>query len=272
MKNSTEPTQKPLKLETKNLTLAYDKKIIIKNLSLTFSPEEITIIVGANGCGKSTLLQATARILKPKFGQILLNQQNLHKIPTKKLAQILGILPQQPSAPEEITVKDLVSRGRYPYQSWFINDSKTDEAAISKALQLTETENLANEPLTKLSGGQRQRAWIALALAQNPNILLLDEPTTFLDLSHQLDILDLLAKLNETEKTSIIMVLHDLNLAAKYAHKLVLIKEGEVLAQGNPQTVLTKQNIKQAFNLNVHISADPICGSVHIIPISKYKK
>lgn len=257
------------KLEAQKITLSYDKKTIISDSNLVIPPEKITILVGSNGCGKSTLLKGLARLLKPNRGVVYLDGKAISKLSTKQVAQKLGILPQNPTSPEGLTVKDLVSQGRYPYQNWWQQWSKDDEALVKTALVSTELMSLQDRPLETLSGGQRQRAWIAMTLAQDTDILLLDEPTTFLDLAHQIEILDLLYELNRSRQKTLIMVLHDLNLASRYADHLVAMKQGKIYAQGKPEIVMTETIIQAVFNLECRIILDPVTKTPICIPIKK---
>ena len=206
-------------LEVRGVTLGYGDRTVVGDLDLTLAPGRITCIVGANACGKSTVLRSMARLLRPRTGQVVLDGRDLHAMPTKQVARTLGLLPQSPVAPEGIVVADLVSRGRHPHQGALARWTREDDAAVAEALQLTDTADLAERPVDELSGGQRQRVWIAMALAQQTDLLLLDEPTTYLDVSHQVEVLDLLTDLNRTRGTTIAMVLHDLNLAARYADR-----------------------------------------------------
>lgn len=261
-------------LSINNLSLAYDNKsIIIHELNLEIEEGSIVALVGPNGCGKSTLLRGISRLLKPKMGQVYLNGRDIHTLPAKKLAQELGILPQSPTAPDGLTVYELVSQGRYPYQSWYKQWSTTDEQIVEEALHSTNLTMFAQRAVDTLSGGQRQRAWIALALVQQTKILLLDEPTTYLDLAYQIDVLDLLSELNQAGRT-IIMVLHDLNQAARYADKLIMLRGGQIISQGNPLDVMTSDILLEVFGLNAHVMPDPISGLPMCIPIgrqSQYK-
>jgi iron complex transport system ATP-binding protein len=203
------------------LYLAYEAREVVHDLTIRIPTGRITVIVGANACGKSTLLRALARLLKPRSGTVYLDGTDIHRLPTKEIATKVGILPQSPTAPEGLTVADLVARGRYPHQRWFQQWSREDEAAVDEAMRLTRLEALAGRPVDELSGGQRQRAWIAMALAQGTSTLLLDEPTTYLDMAHQVEVLDLLADLNTRRGRTVVLVLHDLNQACRYAHHLV---------------------------------------------------
>jgi iron complex transport system ATP-binding protein len=254
-------------LATQNLTLAYDKTSIVRDLTLTIPPGQITALVGPNGCGKSTLLRGLARLLKPSKGAVYLDGKSIAQRSTKAVAQQLGLLPQSPVAPEGLTIKDLVAQGRYPYQNWLQQWSAQDERYVQQALEITNLVELGDRPLDTLSGGQRQRAWIAMTLAQNTQILLLDEPTTFLDLAHQIEVLDLLHDLNQQQGRTIVMVLHDLNHACRYADNLVAIKDGRIFAAGKPQAVITEETVRDVFNLNCQIYPDPIAGTPMCVPI-----
>lgn len=256
-------------LSARQLSLGYQKTTILNNLNLEISPGKITILIGANGCGKSTLLKGLGRILRPQKGTVYLDGKAIHKLPSRKIAQNLGILPQNPNAPEGLTVKDLVAQGRYPHQTWWQQWTLEDERQINQALEITAVTELANRELDTLSGGQRQRAWIAMTLAQNTEILLLDEPTTFLDLAHQIEVLDLLTQLNHNFQRTIVIVLHELNQAARYADYLVAMKDGYIYAQGKPQEIMTPKVIKEVFGLDSHIIKDPISNTPLCIPISK---
>ncbi|AHV95138.1 ABC transporter ATP-binding protein [Paenibacillus sabinae] len=259
-------------LETKDLTLAYREKPVINGLNLKLPKGEITVFVGSNGCGKSTLLRSLARLLKPLRGAIVLDGQKISSMPTKEVAKRLAILPQGPIAPEGLTVHQLVRQGRYPHQNWLKQWSQEDEKKVQKALEDTNLTAFADRSVDSLSGGQRQRAWIAMTLAQDTDIILLDEPTTYLDMTHQIEILDLLFDLNEEENRTIIMVLHDLNLACRYAHHIVAIKDQQVYAQGQPEHVITEALVKDVFQLNCEIVQDPLYGSPMCIPHGKGRR
>jgi iron complex transport system ATP-binding protein len=252
------------------LTLAYDGRRVIENLDLRVADGKITVIVGANASGKSTLLRGIARLLKPVAGTVTLDGRDIQSANSKWMATLVGLLPQQPVAPEGITVSDLVSRGRYPHQGWFRQWSSTDDATVARAMEATGTLDLATRTVDELSGGQRQRAWIAMALAQETDILLLDEPTTFLDVTHQVEVLDLLTDLNRERGTTVVMVLHDLNLAARYADELVVMAGGRIVAQGAPGEVLTEAVVRSAFSLESRILADPVSGSPMVVPIGRF--
>lgn len=259
-------------IETKNLTLSYGNTIIINELNLKIPKGEITVFIGGNGCGKSTLLRSIARLLKPKTGVVLLEGNAITKMSTKDVAKQMAILPQSPVAPEGLTVLQLVKQGRYPYQTWLKQWTEKDEEKVNNALAATGIENLKERPVDSLSGGQRQRAWIAMTLAQDTDIILLDEPTTYLDMTHQIEILDLLFELNEKEKRTIIMVLHDLNLACRYAHNIVSIKEGKIFAQGKPENVITSNLVKMVFGMECEITIDPLFGTPLCIPYGKGRR
>lgn len=256
-------------LEAKQLTLAYDSAAIIRNLNLAIPAGKTTVLVGANGCGKSTLLRGLTRLLKPKSGQVYLDGKAIAKLKAKTIAKKMGMLPQSPVAPEGLTVRDLVAMGRYPYQSWLQQWSSEDELQVAEALEITTMTELADRPLDSLSGGQRQRAWIAMVLAQDTDILLLDEPTTFLDLSHQVDLLDLLDELQSSKGKTIVMILHDLNLSCRYADYLVAVQQGKVYATGTPKQVMTEQTVKDVFNLECRIVPDPLSDTPMCIPMGR---
>ncbi len=252
--------------ETKNLELGYDKKAIVKNLSVAIEAEKITVLIGPNGCGKSTLLRGLARLLAPFSGQVLLDGKYIHSQPTKAVAKQLAMLAQGPTTFERITVAELVSLGRYPHQSFFQQWSSADQAALELALAQTQLSEFANCEVDALSGGQRQRAWIAMTLAQETPTILLDEPTTYLDLAHQIDILNLLKKLNVQHHRNIIMVLHDINLACRYADELLVLHAGKLVARGAPNAVITAELMQSVFGLACDILPDPISQTPLCIP------
>ena len=266
----TETDKQAHVFEASGLTLGYDSRRIVTDLDLTVPAGRITVIVGANASGKSTTLRGMARLLRPASGVVSLDGRDIRSLPAKDVARVVGILPQSPIAPEGITVGDLVGRGRYPHQGWFRQWSPADDLAVTDALTVTSSLELVGRRMEELSGGQRQRVWIAMALAQDPDILLLDEPTTFLDVRHQLDVLDLLAGLNRTRRTTVVMVLHDLNLAARYADELVVMADGRIIANGSPADVLTADLVRDAFGLEAVIAADPVCGTPMVVPIGKF--
>jgi iron complex transport system ATP-binding protein len=258
------------RLAAERLRLAYDRLEVARNLSVSIPPGRITAIVGANACGKSTLLRALARLLKPKDGVVYLDGQSIQALSTREVATLLGILPQAPTAPDGITVADLVARGRYPHQRWFRQRSAADEDAIAAALVATSTLELAERPVDELSGGQRQRVWIAMTLAQETDILLLDEPTTFLDLAHQVEVLDLLTDLNTRHGRTIVLVLHDLNQACRYAHHLIAMRAGAIVAEGVPGDIVTAELVEQVFGVQCAIVADPVSRTPLVIPIGRH--
>jgi iron complex transport system ATP-binding protein len=258
-------------LDAHRLSTGYGTTDILHDLDLAVPPCRITVIVGANACGKSTLLRAMSRLLSPREGQVLLDGKSIHRMSSRQLARTMGLLPQSPIAPEGIAVADLVSRGRHPHQRLFSRWTRKDDQAVDAALTATRTTELAERPVDELSGGQRQRVWIAMALAQETDILLLDEPTTFLDISHQIEVLDLLTDLNRERGTTVVMVLHDLNLAARYADHLVAIANGRVLVSGSPEEVLTQQNMRAVFGLESQIITDPVSGRPMMLPIGRHR-
>lgn len=255
---------------TEEIETAYDQTTVLKKLNVTIPSNRINVIIGANACGKSTLLKTMARLLNPQSGEVILDGKSIDQFPSKELARLLGILPQSPVAPEGITVTDLVGRGRFPYQSMLGRWSKDDYQAVSEALKMMNITELADHNIDELSGGQRQRVWIAMALAQQTDILFLDEPTTFLDIAYQIEILDLLTDLNKKHGTTIVMVLHDINLSTRYADYLFALKEGKVIAEGKPDEMITSELIQQVFELNCTVIEDPVSGSPLIIPKGKY--
>jgi iron complex transport system ATP-binding protein len=259
-------------IETKQLTLAYEGAPVVRNLDLSIPAGKITMLVGANGCGKSTLLRGLARLLKPKSGIVYLDGKDLVRLKSKTVAQKLGMLTQSPIAPEGLTVRDLVAMGRYPYQNWLQHWSKEDEQKVQEVLSITTMTELADRALDSLSGGQRQRAWIAMVLAQDTDILLLDEPTTYLDLAHQVELLDLLQELHETKGKTIVMVLHDLNLACRYGDYLVAVQQGKVYGMGTPKAVMTEEMVREVFNLECRIVPDPLANTPMCIPIGRKVK
>jgi iron complex transport system ATP-binding protein len=259
-------------LRTRRVTLTYDDRPIVSQLSMAIPRGQITALVGANGSGKSTLLKGLARLLPPQSGSVYLNGAAIAKLPTKEIAKQLGILPQSPIPPEGLTVHELVAQGRYPHQRWFQQWSPEDAQQVDEALKITRMEDFRDRPLDTLSGGQRQRAWIAMALAQDTPVLLLDEPTTFLDIAHQIEILDLLYDLNQTQGRTIVMVLHDLNQACRYAHYLIAMKEGAIAAQGPPPQVMTVEMVRVVFGIESHIGRDPVTGTPMCVPMSRRGK
>ncbi|MFG3168904.1 ABC transporter ATP-binding protein [Streptomyces sp. NPDC048200] len=257
-------------LRANGLRLGYDSRTVVDGLDLVVPPGRITAIVGANACGKSTLLRALARLMAPRAGTVELDGRALHSMPSRELAQRLGILPQSPVAPEGLTVVDLVNRGRSPHQTWWRQWSRADEQAVRQALGATGMTDLADRPVDELSGGQRQRAWIAMAVAQGTEVLLLDEPTTYLDLAHQIDVLDLITDLNRREHRTIVMVLHDLNQACRYADHVVAMKSGRIVAEGSPAEVITVETVEDVFDLNCRITTDPVSDTPLVIPMGRH--
>jgi len=253
-------------IETKRLQLNYGEKVIIDSLDLIIPKGEITVLIGANGCGKSTLLRSIARLLKPNSGSILLNNENITRFTTKETAKHLAILPQQPMAPEGLTVLQLVKQGRFPYQNWRKQWSTEDQQVVEQAIAATGLTEFKDYEIDNLSGGQRQRAWIAMTLAQQTDLILLDEPTTYLDVTHQIEVLDLLYKLNQEENRTIVMVLHDINLACRYATNIIALVNKELYAQGRPEDIITVKLVKDVFQLNCKIIEDPIYGTPMCIP------
>lgn len=256
-------------IATRGLSLSYQRQVIIDGLDLQLPQGKVSVLIGSNGCGKSTLLKSFARLLKPSQGAVILNGADIQRKPTAAIARELAILPQTPVAPEGISVRQLVALGRYPYQNWMQQWSAQDEAMVERALLQTGVQALAERPVDALSGGQRQRAWIAMTLAQDTDVVLLDEPTTFLDLAHQIEVLDLLRELNRREGKTIVMVLHDLNLACRYADHMVAVHERGAYAQGKPEQILTEALVKTVFDLNCRIVADPFFGTPLCIPFGR---
>ena len=254
------------RLQAQAVTLGYADRTILHDLSLAVPDGRVTAIIGPNACGKSTLLRALARLLSPASGAVLLDGKAIGRQPTKDVARALGLLPQSPIAPDGITVADLVARGRSPHQGMFRQWSRADEAAVDAALAATATAHLATARVEELSGGQRQRVWIAMALAQDTPLLLLDEPTTFLDLRHQVEVLHLVRRLNREGGRTVVMVLHDIGLAGRYADRLVLMEGGRVLAEGTPAEVVTPQNLLDAFGLDARVIPDPETGTPLVVP------
>lgn len=244
-------------ISTKNLNISYGNLDIVKNLNLEIPKGKITTIIGSNGCGKSTILKTIARIIQPKSGEIYINNINLKDQSPKEIAKNMAVLPQSPQAPSGLTVEELIAYGRFPHQKGFGKLKKEDNDIVTWALKSTNMNEFRDRPMEALSGGQRQRAWIAMALAQQTDILILDEPTTYLDLAHQLEILKLLEELNKKQGTTIVMVIHELNNAARFADHMIGVKKGEVICQGSADDVMTKENLKELFNIDAEIVKDP---------------
>lgn len=252
------------------LHLGYGERQIVDNLDLTIPSGKLTVIVGANACGKSTLLRGLARLLAPSRGAAYLDGKPIHTMPTRDVATILGVLPQSPIAPDAISVADLVGRGRYPHQGWFRRWTQDDDAAVVDALAATDMADLADRPVDELSGGQRQRVWIAMALAQQTDLLLLDEPTTFLDINHQVEVLDLLTDLVRLRGRTVVVVLHDLNLACRYADHIVAMKSGRIVAEGQPVDVMTETVVADVFGMASRIVLDPVSNTPLVVPIGRH--
>ena len=254
------------RLTAQALTLAYDDRTVVDGLDLAVPDGRVTVIVGPNACGKSTLLRALGRLLTPRSGTVLLDGAELSRLPGRDIARTIGVLPQSPTPPDGITVADLVARGRQPHQKWWQQWSEADERAVGQALEHTGTADLADRPVDELSGGQRQRVWIAMALAQDTELLLLDEPTTYLDIAHQVEVLDLVRRLNHDRGRTVVAVLHDLNQAARYADHLIAMKAGRIVAQGRPADVVTAELVREVFGLTSVVVPDPVTGSPLVVP------
>jgi iron complex transport system ATP-binding protein len=259
-----------VRLRAEQVRLGYGDRTVVDGLDLDVVAGTVTAVIGPNGCGKSTLLRALGRLLKPTAGQVVLDGKRIDRVPTREVAKVLGLLPQAPSAPEGLTVADLVARGRHPHQAWYRQWSADDEDAVAQALDWTGIADLAERPVDQLSGGQRQRAWISMALAQGTDLLLLDEPTTFLDLAHQVDVLELVRRLHSEAGRTVVMVLHDLNLAARYADRLVAMREGRIVAAGRPAEVITEELLEEVFGLAARVIPDPVAGTPLVVPIGGY--
>ncbi len=257
------------RLSAENVTLAYDQRVIAEQLSVEIPDHSFTVIVGPNACGKSTLLRALSRMLKPSEGRVLLDGQVIQSMPAKKVARTLGLLPQSSVAPDGITVADLVGRGRYPHQGILRQWSAEDERVVQESMRQTGVAGLGDRYVDELSGGQRQRVWIAMALAQQTPLLLLDEPTTFLDIQHQIDVLDLCAELHEEQGRTLVAVLHDLNHAARYATHLIALRDGSVIAQGTPQDIVTAELVEEVFGLRCQVIDDPETGTPLVVPAAR---
>ena len=256
-------------LSARQLAIAYDQIIILSELDLAIPKGKITALVGPNGCGKSTLMKGLGRLIKPRQGVVYLDGKSITQQSTKAIARQMGLLPQSPRAPEGLTVRELAAQGRYPHQTWLQQWSEADEQAVEAALSITGMTELSDRPLDTLSGGQRQRAWIAMTLAQDTPILLLDEPTTFLDIAHQIEVLDLLLYLNQAQSRTIVMVLHEINQACRYADYLVALRDGVIYAQGHPSHIMTRNMMQDVFGIDSHIMPDPITGTPMCIPVSR---
>ncbi len=256
--------------QSEGISAGYDNQTILHDVSLSIPSNKISIIIGANGCGKSTLLKTMAKLIKPTSGKVTLDGKSIHKIPPKQLARVLGLLPQSPIVPEGISVSDLVGRGRYPHQTFLKGWTKKDYEAVTDAMEIMKITEFADRSIDELSGGQRQRVWIAMALAQQTDILFLDEPTTFLDITYQVEILDLLTDLNRKRGTTIVMVLHDINLSARYADHIFALHQGRLVTEGEPSKVITSQLIEDIFGLHCTVIKDPVSNSPSVVPIGRY--
>ncbi|WP_214400908.1 ABC transporter ATP-binding protein [Pseudonocardia lacus] len=254
------------RLNARGLTLGYDDRAVVQGLDIDVLDGKVTAIVGANACGKSTLLRGLARLLAPREGAVHLDGTALAELRTLDIAKVLGLLPQTPVAPDGITVADLVSRGRYPHQGWFRRWTDDDQDAVARALEATGTADLIDRPIRELSGGQRQRVWVAMALAQDTDLLLLDEPTTYLDINHQVELLRLLRRLNADSARTIVVVMHDLNLACRYCDHLVAMADGAIVAEGAPTEVVTAELVEKVFGLSCVVVADPVAGTPMVVP------
>lgn len=257
------------RLSAENVTLAYDQRVIAERLSVEIPDRSFTVIVGPNACGKSTLLRALSRMLKPSEGRVLLDGNVIQSMPAKKVARTLGLLPQSSIAPDGITVADLVGRGRYPHQGILRQWSADDERVVQESMRQTGVAELGDRYVDELSGGQRQRVWIAMALAQQTPLLLLDEPTTYLDIQHQIDVLDLCAELHEEQGRTLVAVLHDLNHAARYATHLIALREGRVIAEGAPKDIVTAELVEEVFGLRCQVIDDPETGTPLVVPAAR---
>lgn len=258
------------RLLAEDLSVGYDGQLVVENQNLAIPDGAITTVIGPNGCGKSTMLRALARLLPAQTGVVRLDGADIRSLAPKKVARTLALLPQQPMAPEGLRVADLVARGRHPHQSWYRQWSESDATAIDRALELTRTVDLADRTIESLSGGQRQRVWIALTLAQETDLLLLDEPTTYLDLAHSIEVLDLVHGLKHRHAKTVVMVLHDLNLAARYSDWIVVMADGAVIAEGTPTEILTTDLLEDAFGLKSVIVTDPVSGGPMVVPVGAY--
>jgi iron complex transport system ATP-binding protein len=259
------------RLSADAITLGYDGSAVVQELSFTVPPGRTTAIVGANACGKSTLLRSLARLLAPTAGTVLLDGDDIRSRPTAEVARVLGLLPQSPVAPESILVADLVARGRHPHQGWLRRRASDDDAVVDTAMRTAGVADLADRIVDTLSGGQRQRVWIAMALAQQTDLMLLDEPTTYLDISHQIDVLDLLVDLNRERGTTIVMVLHELSLACRYADHLVAMSGGRIVADGAPSDIVTADLVREVFGIEAIIIPDPASGTPLVSPLGRHR-
>ncbi len=259
----------PTRLRGENLTLGYGKKTVAQDLNVSIPDGHFTAIIGPNGCGKSTLLRTLSRLMTPLAGNVYLDGEQIQRYASKEVARRIGLLAQNATTPGDITVQELVARGRYPHQPLFTRWRKEDEAAVTRAMQATGITDLAGQSVDTLSGGQRQRAWIAMVLAQETAIMLLDEPTTWLDISHQIDLLELLSELNRTQGYTLAAVLHDLNQACRYATHLIALRDGKIVAEGAPKAIVTPDLIEQIYGMRCMIIDDPVAGTPLVVPLGK---
>ena len=258
-------------ISCKNLKVGYEEKIIIENLSLNIKKGEVVSIIGPNGCGKSTLLKSLSRMIKPVSGDIYIQSENIKSLKNKVISQKVCLLSQHNDAPGDLTVEELVYFGRIPHKKWYESKSKSDEELVNWAIENTGLTRYKNTPISSLSGGERQRAYIAQALCQKPDVLLLDEPTTYLDISYQLELMELVREINERLNITIVMVLHELNQASKYSDRLIIMKSGEIVSDGCPKEIINKEIIKKVYNIDCDIDNDPISNKPRIHPIQTIK-
>lgn len=266
--DATTPAQATARLHAENITVGYDKRAISSDLTVAIPDGSFTVIIGPNACGKSTLLRGLSSLLKPTSGQVILDGQGISSYKTKEVARRLGLLPQTSLAPDGITVADLVGRGRYPHQKLLRQWTTADETAVAAAMQATNTTELSTRLVDELSGGQRQRVWVAMSLAQETPLLLLDEPTTFLDIAHQIELLELFTELN-TQGRTLVAVLHDLNHAARYGTHLIAMKDGAIVAEGAPREIITSELVEHVFGLPNVIIEDPVTGAPLVVPLGR---
>jgi iron complex transport system ATP-binding protein len=256
------------RLRVESATIGYDKRVISENLTAEIPDRSFTVIIGPNACGKSTLLRGLSRLLKPSAGQVVLDGADINSFKTKEVAKRVGLLPQTSIAPDGITVADLVARGRYPHQGFIRQWTEEDEQAVLRAMHQTSVTDLSGRPVDELSGGQRQRVWVAMALAQHTGIMLLDEPTTFLDITHQIELMELFTDLHHVGHT-LVAVLHDLNHAARYATHLIAMKDGRIVAEGTPEQVVTAELVEEVFGLRCLVVPDPVAGTPQVVPLGR---
>ena len=258
-----------MNLHAESVTLRYDDRVISRDLSVEIPPGSFTVVVGPNACGKSTLLRALSRLLKPTAGAVVLEGRSIASYKAKDVARRLGLLPQTSTAPDGISVADLVARGRYPHQSMLRQWTQEDEAAVVDAMEATNVTALSGRSVDELSGGQRQRVWVSMVLAQQTPLLLLDEPTTYLDISHQIELLELFRRLNEDRGQTLVAVLHDLNHACRYATHLIVMKDGAVVAEGDPAEIVTEMLVQEVFGLSCRVIEDPVTFTPMVVPLGR---